>query len=173
MKAITKKDTKTINFNIDDNKVEYTLANGRKIAIDTGDINLPIRVFDALDAITNYLEEMGKKHNVKSVEDIQNMTSGDLYKDLEELRQEDIFVRDKINRAFNTCEPDEAGWQDVAYAAFGTANCVSISKITGHCYYEDFFDTFYPVIEAEFGVRTDNFAKTVDKYTAQKGKHSK
>ena len=173
MKANVKKGENIVNFNLDENKITYTLGNGRKMAIDTGDFNLPDKIFEAHEAITEYFDKQKDEHNIKSVEDIHNMSSGDLMKDLEMLRANDKFVRDKLNRALNTCEPDEAGWQDVCAAAFGTANCMTISRVTGNMYYEDFLDkVIYPIVEAEFGVRTDKLTKKVEKYTSQKGKHS-
>lgn len=174
MKVNAKNGEKIINFNLDDNKVHYTLGNGRKIAIDAGDMNLPQRIFTAHEEITEYLDKIKEEHNVKTVDDVKNMPTGDLKKDLAQLSESDKFVRDKLNRAFNTCEPGEAGWQDICFAAFGTANCISISRTTGNMYFEDFLEVvIYPIVEAEFGARSDTLKKQIDKYTRQKGKHSK
>lgn len=172
MKARTKENI--INFDINDNKVEYTLGNGRTIAFDTGDLNLPNRIFEAINKISEYMEEQKKKMGIKTPEDVKKMKLGDLEQVLKELDEHDKTVRNYINEACNTCKPDEKGYQDICYAAFGTANCVSPSRITGNCYYEDFLEQcILPIIEKEFGVRSEQLSKKVEKYTNIKGKHSK
>jgi len=173
MKANAKSGEKIINFNINDNKVEYTLGNGRKIAFDTGDLNLPNRIFEATNKIADYMDEQKKEMGISTPEDVKKMKLENIEEVLKKLNEHDKTVRSYINEAFNTCNPDEEGYQDICYAAFGTANCVSPSRKTGNCYYEDFLECLYPIIEAEYGVRAEKLSKKVEKYTNNKGKHSK
>ena len=169
MKAKT--ENKVINFNINDNKITYTLGNGRTIAFDTGDLNLPTRIFDATNKIADYMDAQREKYGIKTTADVKKMKVDDIEKALKELEEQDKTVRNYINEAFNTCKEGEEGFQDICYAAFGTANCVSISRQTGNCYYEDFMDCLFPIIENEYGVRAEKLSKKVDKYTQNKGKH--
>lgn len=47
-----------INFDINENRVEYRLGHSdRTILIDTGDINLPVRLSAAMDNLNSYLSD--------------------------------------------------------------------------------------------------------------------
>jgi len=164
---------KTIDFEINDNRVEYRLGKSdRTILIDTGDINLPVRLSDAMDKLNDYFSNMNAKYGVTKLDEIGKVKTGSVEGDIALLRQTDIDVRKIINEAFNTCGESEPGFYDICAAAFGMANCCSVSKKTGNYYFEDFFIAIYPVIEAEYNVRVDKLKKKVSKYTVQKGKYS-
>ena len=163
-----------INFDISDNRVEYRLGQSdRTILIDTGDINLPVRLSAAMDSLNSYFTKMNNKFGVKTLEDIDKVKTGNVEDDVALLKQTDIDVRKIINAAFNTCSENEPDFYDICKAAFGEANCCSVSKKSGNYYFEDFLIALSPVIEAEYNVRVDKLKNKVAKYTAQKGKYSK
>ena len=116
---------------------------------------------------------MNNKFGVKTLEDIDKVKTGNVEDDVALLKKTDIDIRKIINAAFNTCSENEPGFYDICNAAFGDANCCSVSKNSGNYYFEDFMIALYPVIEAEYNVRVDKLKNKVAKYTAQKGKYSK
>lgn len=165
--------SKVIAFEVNDNRVEYKLGKSdRTILIDTGDINLPVKLSDAMDKLNDYFASMNATYGVKKLDEIDKVRTGSVEGDIALLRQTDIDVRKIINEAFNTCGEDEPDFYDICAAAFGTANCCSVSKKSGNYYFEDFLMALYPVIEAEYNVRVDKLKKKVSKYTVQKGKYS-
>lgn len=162
-----------INFDVNDNRVEYKLGKtGRSIFIDTGDINLPVRLADAMDNLSAYFSDMNTKFGVKELDDIDKVKTGSIENDIALLRKTDTDVRKIINAAFNNCSETASGFYDICAAAFGEANCCSVSKKSGNYYFEEFLAALYPVIEAEYNVRVEKLKKKVSKYTANKGKYS-
>ena len=82
-----------INFDISDNRVEYRLGKSdRTILIDTGDINLPVRLSAAMDSLNSYFTKMNNKFGVKTLEDIDKVKTGNVEDDVALLKQTDIEI---------------------------------------------------------------------------------
>ncbi len=149
MNAKIKQNTDVINFEIE--KTKFRLGNSDKvIEIDTGDLNFVTRFTDAQSKISAYLETL-------------NINTGSTEKDVEALKQADLFMKEQINYIFD---------YDVSSAVFGNASCMSVTK-KGEYYFENFIGAILPVIEHEFGVRIDKMSTRAKQYMQMKGKFSK
>lgn len=149
---------KVINFEIE--KTRYRLGNSdRYIEIDDGDLNLPVRFQEIGEDIQKYFNELKDKFGIKDLNDVNNISTGDIAKDVEELKNTDAFVKEKINYAFG---------YDVSSVAFGSASCISTTK-NGEYYFENFLNAVLPLIEKEFDVRIKKVSTKAQAYIKQKG----
>lgn len=158
------KDTgeKVLDFNI--KKTKYRLGNSdRYIEIDDGDVNLPVRIQDAMNNIQSYMDELKKKYGTTDLEHINKVSTGDTEKDIEVLKEADLYVKNQINYAFD---------YDVSSVVFGAASSFSVTKNGDQYYFENFLNSLLPMIEKEFGIRAQAMSLRAKSYTAQKGTYS-
>lgn len=145
-----------LNFEI--KRKEYKIGNtGRSIFLDLGDLNFIDRLETARKNIYDRLEEQTKN---KSTE----MTGEEAIAQYELMKEDDKFIKEQLNYAFD---------YDVSSAVFCNANCMTTDE-KGVCYFERFLEVMLPEVEKEYNVRMKVVkSRATDKYTAQKGKHSK
>lgn len=162
MNAKIKQNTDVINFEIERKK--YRLGKSdRYVEIDTGDFNIIQRFEQANREITDYLDKLSKKYGINGIEDVGNISTGDISKDIEQLKETDEFLKNKIDCIFN---------YEVSKIVFGNASCVSVTS-NGEYYFENFLNSVIPVLEKEFSTRIDKLSVRSKEYLAQKGKYSK
>ena len=153
-----------IDFNPDQNKKEYQLGNsGRKLLLDTADLNFPDRLNTALQNIDKYIKEMSDKYGIHNLDDVGKLSTGSTEGDITLLRETDKYIKEQLNAAFD---------YDVASVAFGKASCITVTA-SGEYFFENFLGAIYPVIEKEYNTRIKKLSRRVDKYTVKKGLHSK
>lgn len=162
MDAKIKQKEKVINFEIE--KEKFRLGNCDKyIEFDTGDIFIPERFSTAKKEITEYIEDLRKKYNIKDIDDISNIDTGNVQEDIKAIREADEFVKSKIDYIFN---------EEVSKNAFGNASCLTATK-KGEYYFENFLNAVIPIIEEEFDVRLNKVSVRAKHYLDNKGKYSK
>lgn len=132
------------------------------IEIDAGDINLPTRLIEARKQMIEYSEKLAKQHDIQGIDDISEVSTGDIEKDITILQEADAFIRDRINYILD----DTNGSQN----AFGNASCISVTK-NGEYYFENFLNALVDVVNAEFDTRIEKVKMRVKTYTDRKGMH--
>lgn len=152
---------KTIQFQIEKTRY-YFPDKTRYIELDEGDVNLPSRLVEARKKIIEYSENLAKKYGVNGLDDISKVSSGDIEKDIEVLRDADVYIRNQINFILD----DESGSQN----AFGNASCISVTK-NGEYYFENFLNALIDVVNAAFDARINKIKMRIKTYTDRKGMH--
>lgn len=152
----------TLNFGISSRKKEYAIEGTDKtIMLDLSDWN-----------ILDRFEQMQKNINAK----IEEFTSGKSIDDAEDaietydfFKEIDKFMKAEINKTFDA---------DISSVAFGVAHCLSTDD-RGITYYEMFQDGACELLEKVFNTKVKKIKARavnmgiVNKYTQNKGKHSK
>lgn len=148
----------TLNFEI--KRKEYAIGNtGRSIFLDLGDLNFIDRLEQARENIYSRLQEQTKGKTPDT-----ELTAEEAITQYELMKEDDKFIKEQLNYAFD---------YDVSSAVFGAANCMTTDD-KGICYFERFLEVILPEVEKEYNVRMKVVqSRATQKYTAQKGKHSK
>ena len=146
-----------LNFEI--KRKEYKIkGTGKSIFLDLGDLNFIERLEEARDKIYEKLNEQTEGKTT------DKLTDEDAIAQYEQMKGNDKFIREWIDYAFDG---------PVSEAVFGRANVMTTDE-NGFCYYEKFFDVMLPEVEKEYNVRMKKVqSRAAEKYTSQKGKHSK
>lgn len=140
---------------LDIEKKRYYIGKSDKyIEFDDADINIPVRLTEAIEDINKYIQDFKTKYGIEETDDINKVSTGDIQKDIALMKEADNFVRNKVDFIFDG---------NVSKNAFGRASTMSVTK-KGEYYFENLLNAVIPHIEETFNVRINKISARAEAY---------
>lgn len=150
-----------LDLGFEDVKISHT---GETVRLMLNDNNLPVRFEQAQKNIYAHAEELQKKYNVDvDIENINAVSTGDITKDVEIIKEADEYIKSQIDFIFNS--------NGLADKILGGVSALTVNRKTGEYLYETVLNGFIPIVNNLFDASLTAIRKRVKTYIDKKNIH--